>query len=137
MVVGRVRAVRAHPNADRLRLCSVEIGGGAQEEVVCGAANVREGMLVPFAKVGAFLHKRVSADAGSCARVGGTYALLPYFWATAAMPAPLPVIPSEQPRRKVKTSKLRGIKSCGVLCSAGELGLADEVVCEIYKYAVR
>ena len=52
--VGRVREVREHPNADRLRLCLVE-GGAEPVQVVCGAANVKEGAYYPFAPVGSTL----------------------------------------------------------------------------------
>ena len=55
--VGRVQAVRPHPNADRLRLCTVSTGGGAgpDAEVVCGAPNVAAGQLICFARAGANL----------------------------------------------------------------------------------
>ncbi|MFP4306337.1 MAG: phenylalanine--tRNA ligase subunit beta [Desulfococcaceae bacterium] len=49
--VGRVTEVSPHPNADRLSLCTVDSGVGAAR-VVCGAPNVRPGMLVPFAAPG-------------------------------------------------------------------------------------
>ena len=39
VVIGRVLEVRPHPNADRLRVCSVD-AGGAPLQIVCGAANV-------------------------------------------------------------------------------------------------
>lgn len=55
VVVARVLAVVPHPNADRLRLCSVDAGGPAPLSIVCGAPNVREGMVVPCATVGAAL----------------------------------------------------------------------------------
>src|SRR5690606_4194924 len=42
VVVARVAAVRPHPNADRLSLCTVD-AGGEPVEVVCGAPNVRAG----------------------------------------------------------------------------------------------
>jgi phenylalanyl-tRNA synthetase beta chain len=51
VIVGRVLEVRPHPNADRLRLCSVENGKGIVQ-VVCGAPNVAEGMFAPLAQVG-------------------------------------------------------------------------------------
>ena len=53
--VGRVTSVRRHPNADRLRLCTVTTGTDAME-VVCGAPNVAEGQNICFARVGAFLY---------------------------------------------------------------------------------
>lgn len=49
--VGRLAEVSPHPNADRLSLCTVETGEGTAR-VVCGAANVRSGMLAPFAAPG-------------------------------------------------------------------------------------
>jgi phenylalanyl-tRNA synthetase beta chain len=49
--VGLVTAVNDHPNADRLKVCSVDIGDKTLT-VVCGAPNVREGMLSPLALPG-------------------------------------------------------------------------------------
>ncbi|HEV8305486.1 MAG TPA: phenylalanine--tRNA ligase subunit beta [Gemmatimonadales bacterium] len=53
--IGRVLEVKKHPNADRLTLCSVDAGGAAPLEVVCGAPNVQAGKAYPFAPVGATL----------------------------------------------------------------------------------
>ena len=53
VVVGSVTAIRPHPNADKLVLCQVDIGEALQ--IVCGAPNVREGMLAPVATIGATL----------------------------------------------------------------------------------
>jgi phenylalanyl-tRNA synthetase beta chain len=55
ILVARVEASEKHPNADRLTLCRVDAGTGATLDVVCGAPNVREGALYPFAPVGATL----------------------------------------------------------------------------------
>ena len=52
IVVGLVEDVRQHPNADRLRVCSVNDGSGTLKQVVCGAANVTAGHRYPFAPVG-------------------------------------------------------------------------------------
>jgi phenylalanyl-tRNA synthetase beta chain len=54
VVVARVLEVSRHPNADRLSLCRVD-GGAGELKVVCGAPNVRAGMVVPLATVGATL----------------------------------------------------------------------------------
>ncbi len=86
VVVARVRAVRPHPGADRLRLCEVEAGDGELLEVVCGAPNVRPGLCAPLARVGARL-------------AGG---------------------------RRIRRSRIRGVVSEGMLCSAVELGLGEE-----------
>ena len=85
VVVAEVLAVERHPDADRLSVCRVNAGGDALQ-VVCGAPNVRAGIKVPFAQVGAQLP-------------GGL---------------------------KIKQAKVRGVESNGMLCSARELGIAED-----------
>ncbi len=51
--VATVTAVDPHPNADRLRLASVDVGGGETHRVVCGAPNLAVGQKIAFATVGA------------------------------------------------------------------------------------
>ncbi|HHE08026.1 MAG TPA: phenylalanine--tRNA ligase subunit beta, partial [Chlorobaculum parvum] len=55
VIVGRVAEVRPHPNADRLRICMVDTGEKELQQIVCGAPNVEEGMIVPVATIGAVL----------------------------------------------------------------------------------
>ena len=55
VVVGSVTSIRPHPNADKLVLCQVDVGETAELQIVCGAPNVREGMLAPVATIGATL----------------------------------------------------------------------------------
>jgi phenylalanyl-tRNA synthetase beta chain len=55
VVVARIDAVLPHPNADRLRVCRVDVGTGSLLEIVCGAPNAAVAMRVPCAKVGARL----------------------------------------------------------------------------------
>ena len=55
IVVGHVLKVSPHPDADKLRVCEVSTGNGTPLQVVCGAPNVKEGLRVPFAQVGAYL----------------------------------------------------------------------------------
>ena len=55
VVVARIDAVAAHPNADRLRVCTVDAGGPSPLQIVCGAPNAAAGMKVPCALVGAAL----------------------------------------------------------------------------------
>ncbi|ROR32562.1 phenylalanine--tRNA ligase subunit beta [Inmirania thermothiophila] len=86
VVVGRVRRVAPHPDAERLRVCEVDDGGPEPRQVVCGAPNVREGLHAPFARVGARLPEGV----------------------------------------RIRRAKLRGVASEGMLCSARELGLAEQ-----------
>ena len=55
VVVGRVLTCRDHENSDHLHVCTVDVGEGEPLQIVCGAPNVKEGILVPVAKVGAKL----------------------------------------------------------------------------------
>ncbi len=55
IVVGEIREAVQHPNADRLRVCQVDVGQGSLLNIVCGAPNARVGIRVPCALVGAEL----------------------------------------------------------------------------------
>jgi len=55
VVVGEIKEAVQHPNADRLRVCQVDVGQGALLNIVCGAPNARVGIRVPCALVGAEL----------------------------------------------------------------------------------
>lgn len=55
VVVAEVLTVEPHPNADRLRVCTVNAGGAEPLQIVCGAPNVAAGQKVPCARVGARL----------------------------------------------------------------------------------
>ncbi|CAK0741788.1 phenylalanine--tRNA ligase subunit beta [Gammaproteobacteria bacterium] len=83
VVVGQVVSVAPHPDAERLRVCQVNVGEAEPLQIVCGAANVYAGMFAPCARTGANLP-------------GGI---------------------------RIRRSKLRGVESHGMLCSAVELGL--------------
>lgn len=52
IVVGKILTAEKHPNADKLKVCKVDVGG-EQLPIVCGGSNVAAGMLVALAKVGA------------------------------------------------------------------------------------
>jgi phenylalanyl-tRNA synthetase beta chain len=54
VVIGKVLEVGPHPNADKIRLCRVDIGGEVSE-IVCGAWNFEAGAIVPVAVPGAML----------------------------------------------------------------------------------
>jgi phenylalanyl-tRNA synthetase beta chain len=54
-VVGRVLTAEQHPDADRLRVCTVDIGEGDASQIVCGAPNVSAGQTVAVAKPGAIM----------------------------------------------------------------------------------
>ena len=53
MVVGVIEKIEAHPNADKLRVCKVDIGGGEIKDIVCGGINLEEGMRVAVSCPGA------------------------------------------------------------------------------------
>ena len=86
-IVAKIIKAEKHPDADRLKVCDVDIGLDDYVKVVCGAPNAREGLLTIYAPPGA-------------------------------------VVPKNQ--MKLMISKIRGITSCGMLCSESELNLSDE-----------
>ena len=55
VLVGRVLTREDHPDSDHLSCCTVDVGGDAPLPIVCGAANVAAGQLVPVATVGVTL----------------------------------------------------------------------------------
>ena len=55
VVVGHVLERDKHPNADKLSVCVVDIGAEETVQIVCGASNVRAGIHVPVATIGAVL----------------------------------------------------------------------------------
>ncbi|AOW13671.1 phenylalanine--tRNA ligase subunit beta [Hydrogenophaga crassostreae] len=55
IVVGQILSAEQHPNADRLRICQVDVGQAEPLNIVCGAPNARVGIKVPCATVGAEL----------------------------------------------------------------------------------
>jgi phenylalanyl-tRNA synthetase beta chain len=63
VVVGHVLSVSQHPDADRLRLVTVNHGNG-EAQVVCGAPNVAEGQKIAYASVGAVLQDAYSNEPG-------------------------------------------------------------------------
>jgi phenylalanyl-tRNA synthetase beta chain len=73
IVVGRVLEVVKHPDADKLNVCQVDAGTGATLNIVCGAPNVKPGIKVPVALVGAELPppkkaaRRLRSSSQSCA----------------------------------------------------------------------
>ncbi len=86
-VVGKIKHIEKHPDADKLKICKLDCGTyGEDIQIVTGADNVFEGALVPVALDGSSLH-------------GGV---------------------------KIKKGKLRGVESCGMLCSGEELGINDD-----------
>lgn len=80
VVAGKILSVEAHPNSKKLHLLQVDAGNKIYD-VVCGAPNVREGMIVPFVKEGAWWPARISPAPPSpgwnptaCAAPSGSWA---------------------------------------------------------------
>ncbi|OOZ41680.1 phenylalanine--tRNA ligase subunit beta [Solemya pervernicosa gill symbiont] len=55
IVVGKVLTAVPHPDADRLKVCEVDVGEGQPLQIVCGASNVRPELMVAAARIGAWL----------------------------------------------------------------------------------
>jgi phenylalanyl-tRNA synthetase beta chain len=86
VVIGKVIKAEQHPNADRLRVCQVDVGQPELLNIVCGAANVRADLKVAVAMIGA--------------KLPGDFT--------------------------IKESKLRGVLSQGMICSAKELEIEGD-----------
>ena len=84
VVLGKILSIVKHPDADKLVVCQIDVGGEILQ-IVTGANNIAEGDLVPVAKDASLLP-------------GG---------------------------KTIKKGKLRGVESCGMLCSGEELGLTE------------
>ena len=95
-IVCKIIKSQKHPNADKLKLCDVDIGSGNLVKVVCGAQNARDGLFAVYAPPGAVIPKT---------------------------------------NMKLKVAKIRGIESCGMLCSGYELdeSLDQEGIIELDK----
>src|SRR5207249_3350561 len=96
IVIGKVLSVERHPNADRLTLATVDYGTGQPKTVVTGAPNIKVG------------------DRGQTVIVALTGSVL--FDGHA----------NEKVQRELKPSKIRGVTSDAMVCSAYELGIAEE-----------
>ncbi len=86
VVIGEVLTCTEHPDADKLSVTTVDIGGAEPVQIVCGAPNVTAGQKVPVATVGTRLFK-------------GDESL------------------------EIKSTKIRGVISEGMICAEDELGL--------------
>ena len=58
IVVGHVLTCVQHPNADRLKVTTVDLGDGTPVQIVCGASNVAAGQKVPVATIGSTLYDK-------------------------------------------------------------------------------
>ncbi len=103
IIVGQIAAVKAHPNADRLVLVDIDYGAPQTEQVVTGAPNLfqyKDQQHLPVLKVAFARAGAILIDAYSEDR--------------------------PRPKKKLKSSKIRGIPSNGMVCSERELGLSEE-----------
>lgn len=55
VVIGQIKTIEPHPDADKLRLCTVDIGQAEPLSIVCGADNIYSSMKIPVALIGAIL----------------------------------------------------------------------------------
>lgn len=51
-MIGKIVSIEPHPNADKLRVCQVDIGSGELQQIVCGAPNAKADIYVPVATIG-------------------------------------------------------------------------------------
>ena len=96
---GKILSVAAHPDATHLVVCQLDVGQEQPVQIVTGAANIKvgsSGQIVPVALHGAHVPAKHDASVPGGLAMGDT---------------------------KIKKSKLRGVESYGMMCSAGELGL--------------
>ncbi len=61
IITAQIKAIRQHPNADKLHLVDVDLGGTIKT-VVCGAQNIKEGQIIPYASVGSKVLSRKTAE---------------------------------------------------------------------------
>ena len=85
--VAKIINTEKHPNADKLKICDVDIGEQDTVKVVCGAPNAKKDLLTVYASPGSVIPKN---------------------------------------GMKLTVSKIRGVTSHGMLCSASELNLSNE-----------
>ncbi|MBR4150344.1 MAG: phenylalanine--tRNA ligase subunit beta [Firmicutes bacterium] len=97
VVTGRVLSIEQHPNADKLVVCKVDVGREAPIQIVCGAANLFVGAVVPVCLDGAHI------------------------------PGPLHGKAKNPEGEIINAGELRGVKSEGMLCGCTELGFDDKV----------
>lgn len=95
LIIGEVKECEMHPDSDHLHVCKVDIGKEILN-IVCGAPNVRKGLKVIVAQVGAELP--------------GDF--------------------------KIKKGMIRGVESCGMLCSMQELGLESKFLTDADKNGI-
>lgn len=89
LVIGEVITCSKHPNADKLSITTVNIGGPTNVQIICGAPNVAAGQKVVVAPVGTTVH------------------------------------PTQGESFLIKSAKIRGEQSEGMICAEDEIGLGE------------
>ena len=89
LVIGEVLTCAKHPNADKLSLTTVDVGGDKPLQIVCGAPNVAAGQKVIVATVGTMVN------------------------------------PTKGEPFLIKSAKIRGEQSEGMICAEDEIGLGE------------
>lgn len=105
IVIGQIKEIKPHPDADKLIICQVDVGAGENIQIVTGAPNVSEGDKVPVVLEGG----RVAGGHDGNLTPGGI---------------------------KIKKGKLRGVESCGMMCSIEELGSTRDFYPEAPEYGI-
>ena len=105
IVIGQIKEIKPHPDADKLIICQVDVGAGENIQIVTGAPNVSEGDKVPVVLEGG----RVAGGHDGNLTPGGI---------------------------KIKKGKLRGVESCGMMCSIEELGSTKDFYPEAPEYGI-
>ncbi|MGE3262794.1 MAG: phenylalanine--tRNA ligase subunit beta [Bacteriovoracia bacterium] len=72
VVVGQILERKQHPNADRLSLTVIDVGGPAKLEIVCGAQNIAAGQKIPVAMIGAHLPNGMDIKAAKIRNVASS-----------------------------------------------------------------
>ncbi len=98
VVVGKINKIEKHPRSETLSVCMVDAGTGEDIQIVCGAPNVEEGLLVPVVLPGGHI------------------------------PGPLHGQAPVEGGIDISAGEVKGVESNGVICSCGELGYDDKVV---------
>lgn len=107
VITGKIVDIQKHPNADKLRIVTVDIKH-EMLDIVTGAPNVELGQIIPVAKVGA---RTRSVDHHSSETQVTSKELV-----------------------EIKPVTLRGITSPGMVCGADELGLSDEITMGVHIF---
>ena len=97
VVVGKILKIDRHPNADKLVVCSVDVGRAEPVQIVTGADNMKEGDKVAVALDG------------------------------AKIPGPLHGKPKSEGGETIRAGELRGVVSDGMMCGCTELGFPDKI----------